>query len=208
MEIVLGFSGMFDINSIIEGGGLLLIGLIVFAESGILIGFFLPGDTLLFWAGFFASQDKLPIAGLITIVIIAAIVGDQVGYQIGKKTGPKIFRKKDGILFRQEYLIKAQQFYEKHGGKTIILARFTPIIRTFAPVIAGAAGMSKARFTFFNVFGGAGWGLSVIMLGYWLGNRIPNIDKYLYPLLFVIVLCSFTPAVYHLFRTCLKSNKN
>ncbi len=191
---------MFDVNSIIESGGLLLIALIVFAESGLLIGFFLPGDTLLFTAGFFASQDKLPIIELLVVIIVAAIIGDQVGYQIGKKTGPRIFRKKDGILFKQEHLIKAEKFYEKHGGKTIILARFTPIVRTFAPIIAGVARMPKARFTFFNVIGGAGWGLSVTLLGYWLGSRIPNIDKYLLPIILLAVLLSFGPAVYHLLK--------
>lgn len=190
---------MLDVNSIIESGGLLLIALIVFVESGLLIGFFLPGDTLLFTAGFFASQDKLPIIGLLAVIITAAIIGDQVGYQIGKKAGPRIFRKKDGILFRQEHLIKAEKFYEKHGGKTIILARFMPIGRTFAPIIAGVAKMPKARFTFFNVIGGAGWGLSVTLLGYWLGSHIPNIDKYLLPIILLAVLLSFGPAIYHIF---------
>src|SRR3990167_753205 len=154
---MVGYLGMFDINQIIESGGLLLIALIVFAESGLLIGFFLPGDTLLLGAGILASQGSPSIGWLIVVVILAAVVGDNVGYEIGKRTGKRIFHKKDGILFRQEHILLAEKFYERHGGKTIILARFTPFIRTFAPVLAGVGNMPHRRFFFFNVTGGIIW---------------------------------------------------
>jgi len=189
---------MFDVNSLIESGGLLLIGLVVFAESALLIGFFLPGDTLLFTAGFLASQDKLPLAGLLVIIVAAAIIGDQVGYHIGKKSGPRIFKRKDGLFFRQEYLQRAETFYERHGGKTIILARFTPIVRTFAPIVAGVAKMPRNRFTFFNVIGALGWGISVTLLGYWLGSKVPNIDDYILPVVALAVILSFGPPLFHL----------
>ena len=191
---------MLDVESIIQSGGLLLVALIVFAESGLLIGFFLPGDTLLFTAGFFAAQDKLPLLPLILVVIAAAVIGDNVGYQIGRRLGPRIFRKKDGILFRHEHIERAEKFYEKHGGKTIILARFVPVVRTFAPMVAGVGKMPQRRFAFFNVFGGVFWGGSVILLGYFLGSRIPNIDKCLMPIVVLAMVFTFAPTVYHILK--------
>lgn len=198
---------IFDPTAIIQSGGLLLIGAIVFAESGLLIGFFLPGDTLLFSAGFFAAQDKLPIVGLLAVIILSAIAGDNVGYSIGRKTGHKIFKKKDGILFRQEYIQKAEEFYEKHGGKTITLARFVPIVRTFAPVVAGAAKMDRRRFMMFNIAGGLAWGLSVTLLGYFLGNKIPNIDKYLMPVVLGAVLLTSASPILHILKDAEARNK-
>lgn len=168
-----------DIEALIQSGGLLLVTLIIFAESGLLIGFFLPGDTLLFTAGFFAAQGKLPLGWLILCTTIAAIVGDNVGYTIGERTGPRIFRKKDGMFFRQDYIEKAEDFYERHGGKTIILARFVPVVRTFAPVVAGVGKMPRKRFFFYNVIGGVLWAAGVTLLGYWLGSKIPNIVRHL-----------------------------
>ncbi|MDO8265371.1 MAG: VTT domain-containing protein [Candidatus Saccharibacteria bacterium] len=191
---------IFDPETIIQSGGLLLIGAIVFAESGLLIGFFLPGDTLLFSAGFFAAQGKLPILGLLAVIVVAAILGDNVGYSIGKRTGKKIFKKEDGILFRKEYIQKAEEFYEKHGGKTITLARFVPIVRTFAPVVAGAAKMDRKRVMMFNIAGGLTWGLSVTLLGYFLGNKIPNIDAYLLPVVLSAVILTTASPVLHILR--------
>lgn len=189
---------MFDVNHLIQTGGLLLIGAIVFAESGLLIGFFLPGDTLLFSAGFFASQGNPSLPALIAVVVVAAIVGDNVGYMLGKKTGKRIFRKHDGILFRQEYIQRAEKFYEDHGGKTIILARFVPIVRTFAPVVAGIGNMSRKRFMAYNIIGGSLWGAGVTLLGYTLGSRIRNIDKYLLPAMLIATLLTFGPAIWHI----------
>ncbi|HMS50596.1 MAG TPA: VTT domain-containing protein [Candidatus Saccharibacteria bacterium] len=187
-----------NVEHLIQSGGLLLIGAIVFAESGLLVGFFLPGDTLLFSAGFFASQGELPILGLMAVVMTAAIVGDNVGYEIGKRNGHRIFRKKDGLFFRHEHIARAEAFYEKHGGKTVILARFIPVVRTFAPVVAGVGKMSHRRFLAFNIVGGVLWGGGVSLLGYWLGSKIPNIDKYIYPIIGLAVALSVLPALHHL----------
>lgn len=197
---------MFGINveHIIQGAsvvtGLIVIGGMVFAESGLLIGFFLPGDTLLFTAGFFAAQGKLPLGWLILVVVIAAIVGDSVGYNIGHRTGHRIFRKKDGIFFRQEHIARAETFYQAHGGKTIIFARFIPVIRTFAPLVAGVGKMTYKRFLAFNIIGAVLWGSGVILLGHWLGSRIPNIDHYLLPVVLLATLFTFSPMLLHIIR--------
>lgn len=191
---------MFDINHILETGGLLLIGLIVFAESGLLVGFFLPGDTLLFSAGFFASQGKLPLLGLILVVVLSAIVGDNVGYSIGKRTGKRIFRKEDGVFFRRKHITAAEKFYKLHGGKTIILARFVPIVRTFAPMVAGVGNMPRKKFFAYNVIGAILWGAGVILLGYFLGNSISNVESYTLPVMLLATLFTFGPTVYHILK--------
>jgi membrane-associated protein len=189
---------MFDIESIIAAGGIILIAAIIFAESGLLIGFFLPGDTLLFGAGLAASQGKFSIFWLIFWTALAAIIGDNVGYSIGRRAGPRIFKKKDGILFRQEYLQKSEEFYEAHGGKTIILARFTPIVRTFAPVVAGAGKMSRQKFLIYNVVGGLLWTVSLTVLGYTVGSRIPYLDKYIELVIIGVMVISIVLAFAHL----------
>jgi membrane-associated protein len=191
---------MFNVDGLINGGGILLIAAIVFAESGLLIGFFLPGDTLLFAAGLAGSQGKLSLIWLLVAVVLAAIIGDNVGYNIGRRGGPRLFRKKDGILFRQEHLEKAENFYEKHGGKTIIIARFTPMVRTFAPVVAGASKMPRQRFLFFNIIGGLLWGLTMPLLGYWLGSEVPHLDRYIEWVLLGIVGGSLLLSLLHLFK--------
>lgn len=191
---------MFDPESIIHTGGIILVALIVFAESGLLIGFFLPGDTLLFGAGLAASQGEISLPWLIFAVVLAAIIGDNVGYSIGRRTGHRIFKKKDGILFRQEYMEKAEVFYEKHGGKTIILARFVPIVRTFAPVVAGASKMPRQRFFMFNVIGGVVWGAGMPALGYFVGNRIPGLDKYIEIVIVGVVILSLLLAFAHILK--------
>ncbi len=189
---------MLDVNQIISGGGILLIAAIVFAESGLLVGFFLPGDTLLFAAGLAASQGHINLALLILIVAAAAIVGDNVGYSIGRRMGPRVFKKQDGILFRQEYIQQAEKFYEKHGGKTIILARFTPIVRTFAPVVAGASKMKREKFLAYNIAGGLLWTGIMILLGYFVGDKIPHIDKYIEYVLLGVMLLSILAASRHI----------
>ena len=193
---------MLDVTTLIQSGGLLLIGFIVFAESGLFIGLLLPfpGDTLLFTAGFFAAEGKLPLSWLLLVVIIAAIIGDNVGYQVGKKYGPRVFKKENGIFFRQEHVTRATAFYEKHGGKTVVLARFLPFLRTLAPMMAGVGRMPQRRFVFYNVFGAILWGSGVTLLGYWLGREIPSIDKYLLPVVGVILIFSFAPGLYHIFK--------
>lgn len=191
---------MFDVNNIIQSGGIILISLIVFAESGLLVGFFLPGDTLLFAAGLAASQGQVSLTLLILLIITAAIIGDNVGYSIGKKAGPRIFQKKDGIIFRQEYLEHAEKFYEKHGGKTIILARFVPMVRTFAPVVAGAGKMPRERFMMFNVVGGVLWGAGMPLLGYLVGDSIPQLNQYIELIMVGIIVGSFGLALLHVLK--------
>ena len=188
---------MFEVQHIIESGGILLIGLIIFAETGLLLGFFLPGATLLFAAGFFVAQGKLPLPLLLIVVILSAILGNEVGYEIGSRTGKKIFRKKDGLLFREEYITRASDFYEKHGGKTIVLARFVPIVRTFSSVVAGVGKMSRIKFLTYNIIGAFMWCLTIILLGVWLGNRVPNIDKYIIPAVIFATVFTMGPTIYH-----------
>lgn len=190
----------FDLKELLMTVGYLGIFLIVFAESGLLIGFFLPGDSLLFTAGFLAAAGFFNLPSLVLIVVIAAIVGDQVGYLFGRHTGPRIFTRDDSLLFHKKNLYAAEAFYEKHGGKTIILARFMPIVRTFAPIVAGAGDMKYARFTFFNVIGGILWGAGVTIAGYFLGSLIPDIDRYLLPIIAVIVIASVAPPAWHFWK--------
>ncbi|MDR3623844.1 MAG: VTT domain-containing protein [Chlamydiales bacterium] len=171
--------------------------LIIFAESGLLIGFFLPGDSLLFTAGFLAAQDFLSLPVLVITCFIAAIIGDGVGYACGIRFGKKLFCKKDSFLFHKNNLLKAQAFYEKHGGKAIILARFVPIIRTFAPIIAGIGTMPYKKFLIYNIVGGILWAMGLPITGYYLGKVIPNIDHYLLPIIIAIILISLSPALFH-----------
>jgi membrane-associated protein len=190
-----------DVQHIIESGGLLLITGIVFAESGLLLGFFLPGDTLLFSAGFFAAQGKLPLGWLLCLVVCAAIAGYYTGYYIGHRFGPRLFSKPNGLLFRQEYLRRSEAFYKKHGGKTIFLSRFVPVVRTFAPVVAGMGKMDLKRFNMFNLLGAMVWGAGVTLLGHWLGSKIPNVDRYLLPVILLAMAISFGPTLYHLIKS-------
>lgn len=196
----------FDFESLITGSGVLIglaiIGGIIFAESGLLVGFFLPGDTLLLFSGFFAAQGKLPLGWLLLVIVASAVIGDNTGYSIGRRTGPRIFRKKDGILFRKEHILRAEQFYKQHGGKTIILARFVPIVRTFAPLVAGIGKMPRKRFMAFNVVGALIWGVGVTLIGYFLGGFVSpdTVEKFLLPVIGIVTLGTFGPALYHLFK--------
>jgi membrane-associated protein len=185
-------------KDIIQSGGLLLVSFMVFAESGMLFGFFLPGDTLLFSAGFLAGSGQISLFQLIVCVVVAAVAGCNTGYEIGKRGGRKLFNKPDGILFRQEYVKKAEDFYEKNGGKTIALAQFVPIARTFVPVVAGIARMDRKKFVIYNFFGVVCWGVGIVLLGDFLGKKIPNIDKYLLPIIGIAVAISFGPMLYHI----------
>lgn len=173
---------------------------IVFLETGALIGFFLPGDSLLFTAGFFASKGYVSLGLLMAGAFIAAVIGDSVGYALGKKMGPAVFAREDSKLFNKKHAERAHDFYAKHGRKTIILARFMPIIRTFAPVVAGIAGMEYRVFLAFNVIGGLAWTSSMLLLGYALGRSIHDPDKYILPIVIVIVIISAIPALREIFR--------
>lgn len=187
----------FDLISLIKTAGYLGVFGIVFLESGLLIGFFFPGDSLLFTAGFLASQGFLDIRILIAGCFIAAVAGDSIGYYIGAKLGPKIFKKDNSIFFHTKHLERAQKFYDKHGGKTIILARFIPVIRAFAPVVAGVGKMNYRKFVFFNFFGAVFWAIGVTLAGYYLGSLIPDVDKYLLPIVGLIIVASVLPALHH-----------
>ncbi|HBQ50480.1 hypothetical protein A3B42_01640 [Candidatus Daviesbacteria bacterium RIFCSPLOWO2_01_FULL_38_10] len=187
----------FDLASLIQTIGYFGVFAIVFLESGMMVGFFFPGDSLLFTAGFLASQGFLDIKILIVGCFIAAITGDSIGYYIGKKLGPKIFTKNNSLLFQKKHLERAQQFYDKHGGKTIILARFIPVIRAFAPVVAGVGTMNYKRFVFFNFLGAVLWAIIIPLLGFYLGSAIPDVDKYLLPIVGLIIVASVLPAIHH-----------
>ncbi len=195
-------------ESLIRNGGLLgliAVGFVVFAESGLLIGILLPGgDTTLLLAGSFAATGRIPLLPLLIVIVLAAFIGDNVGYEIGKRSGKHVFRKKESFLFDPEHLLTAEKFYEKHGGKTIILARFVPIVRTFAPLVAGVGKMDRKRFMLFNMIGAIIWGVGVTMAGYLLasllGDRIEDLDKYLIMLVGIATIVAFAPAIYHLFR--------
>ncbi len=186
---------MLDVKGIIEWGGLVIIGVIIFVETGLFFGFFLPGDSLLITAGIFAAARVLNLGSLLLLAAVCAVVGDQVGYFIGNKMGKLLFSKKDSRFFKQVYLKRTQAFYAKHGSKTIVLARFVPIVRTFAPAVAGAAGMPYQKFVFFNIAGGIGWVFSTVLLGFFVGKTIPNIEKYLHLVIGIVIVLSFIPLI-------------
>jgi membrane-associated protein len=191
---------MFNVDTIVQSGGLLAIGFIIFAESGLLIGFFLPGDTLLFAAGVLAGQHKLSLAALLPTVIISAIIGYQVGYKIGEKAGPRVFTRSEGLFFNKEYIEKSETFFEHHGGKAIVLARFVAIVRTFVSVVAGASKMDARRYFLYNVIGAVLWGTSVTLLGFWLGNTIPNVDRYILPVVGAAIVLTAVGPMFHILR--------
>jgi membrane-associated protein len=183
-----------DVQMLVRVGGLAVITAIVFSETGLMVGFFLPGDSLLFTAGALAAQGHLSIWTLNALLIAAAIVGDTVGYWIGRKAGPALFTRPKSLLFNPRHLRRAHDFYEKHGGKTIILARFMPIVRTFAPVVAGMGRMEYPRFVFFNIFGGALWVISMTLAGYFLG-RVPFVQRHFEAVILGIVFLSILPGI-------------
>lgn len=191
---------MFDLIPLIKAAGYAGLFGIIFAESGLFIGFFLPGDSLLFTAGFLASQGFLNVYILAPLLFVAAVAGDSTGYAFGYRVGPKIFKKEESLFFKKDNLLKAQEFFAKHGGKTIILARFVPIVRTFAPILAGVGKMHYRTFLAYNLIGGLLWAVGLTFLGYFLGRTIPNVDKYLLPIILGIIFLSFLPTIIHLWR--------
>lgn len=173
---------------------------IVFAESGLFFGFFLPGDSLLFTAGLLAAEGYFSLAGLIILSFVAAVLGDSVGYWFGRRTGPMLFTREDTRFFKKSHVEKSHAYYEKHGPKTIIIARFIPIVRTFAPILAGVSGMTYKKFFMYNVVGGLIWTVSMPTLGYFLGTRIPHIDKYILPIALGIIVVSFIPIFWKMWK--------
>ena len=189
------FRNVYNVPELIRMGGLLGLVVVVFAETGLMIGFFLPGDSLLITAGLFAAKGDLDIVTLNLAVMAAAVVGDAVGYWIGWRAGQALYSRPNSLLFRREHLIKTHEFYERHGGKTIIIARFMPIIRTFAPVVAGAAVMTYRRFAVYNIVGGIAWVASMTLGGYYLGRVVPNIDKHIHIVVAVVIFLSVLPGI-------------
>ncbi len=193
-----------DLETVIRAVGLLGVWGIVYAESGLLVGFFLPGDSLLFTAGFLASQGVVNIALLSAGCAIAAIAGDSTGYWFGARVGRRLFQREDSLLFHREHLVRAEAFYAKHGRKTIILARFVPVVRTFAPIVAGMGSMDYRTFLTYNVVGGLLWGAGIPLVGYQLGSMIPDIDRYLLPIIGLIIIVSIAPGLLHFGREYLR----
>ena len=198
-QILEFFNRLRDVKALVQWGGYVGLTAIIFAETGLVVGFFLPGDSLLVTAGLLASQPQfgLNVYLLGAILTVAAIVGDAVGYWIGRMSGPRLFRREESLFFKPKYLRQAADFYERHGGKTIVIARFMPIVRTFVPVVAGAAGMAYHRFTFFNIFGGVFWIWSMLFIGYFLGRYIPGVDEHIEIVIIIVVLLSISPGLYH-----------
>jgi membrane-associated protein len=192
----------FDLLNLIKSLGYLGVWGIIFAESGLLVGFFLPGDSLLFTAGFLASQNFLNIWLLIFGAFVCAVFGDNVGYATGYRFGRRLFQREDSLLFHKKHLATTQAFYEKHGKKTVVLARFLPIVRTFAPIVAGVGAMRYRTFMAYNLIGGALWTMGITLLGFFLGRAIPaeQVDKYLIPIILAIIVVSLAPSVLHVYK--------
>ncbi|MBI1728756.1 MAG: VTT domain-containing protein [Candidatus Rokubacteria bacterium] len=193
-------TGAYSLDALIQWGGYILLVAIVFTETGLLVGLFLPGDSLLITAGLLASAGILNIWWLNGLLIAAAIVGDSTGYAIGARLGPRIFTREKSLLFNPKHVERTQRFYEKYGPKTIVIARFVPIIRTFAPVLAGVGTMRYRRFLTYNVAGGIGWVASMTWAGYLLGQTVPNISKHMHVLVIVIIVLSCVPIAVELYR--------
>jgi membrane-associated protein len=194
--------GWLDPRFLIETFGYVGLFLIVFAESGLFFGFFLPGDSLLLTAGLFAYKGLLSIWVLLPMLFVAAVLGDNVGYWFGRKAGPPLFQREESLFFRPKNLLAAKKFYDQHGGKTIVLARFMPFIRTFAPIVAGAVEMDYKRFMMFNLVGGLVWAIGVTLAGYFLGSIFPPevLDRYFVVIVLVVIVLSVAPTAIHIWQ--------
>jgi len=191
---------LYDVEGLVRWGGPLLVCLIVFVETGFFVGFFLPGDSLLVTAGVFSAAGVIPLRWLLLPVMLCAIIGDQIGYWIGRGAGTALYRRKDSFLFRRRHLESAHEFYEKYGGKTVILARFVPIIRTFCPPVAGAAKMTYVHYLLYDMFGGVLWVGSMILGGYFLGKSVPHIGERIHYVIAVVIFLSLVPAIVSVLR--------
>ena len=199
------FRRLYNVPELIRMGGLIGLVVVVFAETGLMVGFFLPGDSLLVTAGLFAAKGDLNIVWLNLALMAAAIVGDATGYWIGRRAGQALYNRPNSFFFRKQHLVKTHEFYEKHGGKTIVIARFVPIIRTFAPVVAGAAEMTYRQFAIYNIAGGIGWVASMTLIGYFLGRAIPDIDKHIHIVVAVVIFLSLLPGIISILRERMKA---
>ena len=186
---------LYDVRGLVEWGGVLLVCIIVFVETGLFMGFFLPGDSLLVSAGVFAGAGHLKLSSLLTLVALCAIAGDQLGYLIGWRAGTALYNRPDSRFFKKKHLESAHSFYEKYGAKTIVMARFVPIIRTFCPPVAGAAKMKYTRYLSYDIVGGVLWVWSTTLLGYFLGRTVPDIDRRIHFIIALVILASLMPAI-------------
>jgi membrane-associated protein len=191
------FHQLTDVRELVRVGGYVGLTAIIFAETGLLVGFFLPGDSLIVTAGLLSAQPQfgLNVYVLGVLLTLAAIIGNSVGYAIGRATGPRLFTRDDSLLFKKKHLYRAQDFYQKHGGKTLVIARFMPIVRTFVPVVAGLANMPLKAYTAYNVLGAVGWIWSMLFIGHFLGRVVPGIDKHIEPMILIIIALSLLPAL-------------
>jgi membrane-associated protein len=200
------FHRIYDVEALVRLGGIVGLTVIVFTETGLLVGFFLPGDSLLVTAGLFAARGDLLVVPLLVALSLAAIIGDTVGYNIGARAGPRLFTRPDSLLFNRKHLVTTKEFYERHGPFTIVIARFIPILRTFAPVVAGIGAMQYRRFISYNVIGGIGWVCCMVMGGYFLGQMIPNIHKHIDKVIVIVIVLSLLPAIIKFVRQKMKSS--
>jgi membrane-associated protein len=201
VDFLLGLlTGAQSLDALVRWGGYVLLTAIVFTETGLLIGFFLPGDSLLITAGLVAATGALDIWWLCALLGAAAIAGDSVGYAIGARIGPRLFTREKSWLFNPQHVVRTRQFYARHGAKTIVIARFVPIVRTFAPVVAGVGEMPYRRFLAYNVAGGIGWVLSMTWAGYLLGNTVPNIDRHIHLVVIAVIALSLIPIAVEVVR--------
>jgi membrane-associated protein len=191
---------MLDAHNILQAGSLIIIGAVIFAESGLLLGLFFPGDTLLIAGGIFAAEGRLPLSFLILIVSTATILGYQMGYYIGRTAGPRLFKRSEGILFREEYLASTEQFFKRNGWQAILFARFIAIIRTVAPLVAGVGKMNLQLFTIFNILGGVLWSAGLILFSYWVGQNVPNLDNYIKYFVLLAILLTFGSVLYEMLK--------
>ena len=191
------FHQLTNVRELVRVGGYVGLTAIIFAETGLLVGFFLPGDSLIVTAGLLSAQPQfgLNVYVLGVLLTLAAIIGNTVGYAIGRATGPRLFTRDDSLLFKKKHLYRAQDFYQRHGGKTLIIARFMPIVRTFVPVVAGLANMPLKAYTAYNVLGAVAWIWSMLFSGHFLGRVVPGIDKHIEPMILVIIALSLLPAL-------------
>ena len=203
------FHQLTNVRELVRVGGYVGLTAIIFAETGLLVGFFLPGDSLLVTAGLLSAQPQfgLNVYLLGAILTIAAILGNSLGYVIGRVTGPRLFTRDDSLLFKKKHLYRAQEFYRQHGGKTLVIARFMPIVRTFVPVVAGLAEMPFGTYTAYNVLGAVGWIWSMLFIGHFLGRVVPGIDKHIEPMILVIIFLSLLPAIISWYRERAKAKR-
>ncbi len=191
---------LYQFDDLIRWGGHFILIAIVFAETGIMAGFFLPGDSLLVTAGLFAAAGHLNIYLLVAELVAAAVIGDTVNYAVGRRLGPKLFSQEHSLLFHKDHLLRTKRFYEKYGPKTIVLARFVPVIRTFAPAVAGVGEMRYSVFLTYNVVGGIVWVCSMLFTGFFLGRVIPNVDRHVHKIILIVIFLSILPAAFEIWK--------